>query len=293
MAPSNHRAVGAFMERDPHARRRAAEADDALGYRLVERFRDVDTDYDESSRVAFVVNCLALADRAVELHGLSPSLCAGPSFGQMAAMAFTGVLAYPDLVRLTAELARREAAYFAAEERDLVTHFFFRTPPDELRRVLADLDDAEVWYDLSCLLGGGFYAITLACGHVGLLEDAVRAAGGVPLYSMRPPVHCRAFGALREEARALLAAAGPADPRIPWVSDQDGAVLETAEEVAALVADGFVRPVRWPDAVAAMRRRGVTEVWVPGPSNLFDRLSQGHFPTVRTVTPEDAVPARS
>ncbi|GAB3442073.1 hypothetical protein GCM10027570_08980 [Streptomonospora sediminis] len=286
MAPSNHRAVGDFMRTDAHARRRVAQADEVLGYRLLDRFRDAGA-YDESSRIAFVVNCLALADRAVGDHRERPVLCAGPSFGQLAAMAFTQVLAYPDLVRLTAELARLEIDYFAADESDLVTHFFFRTPDEALRVVLAALQERGIWCDVSCFLGGGFYAVTLAAEHVPALEEAVRDVRGVPLYSMRPPVHCRAFQPLSDRARALLQGFGLADPRIPLVSDQDGGVVRTAQGVADLVADGFVRPVRWSDAVAALQRRGVAEVCVPGPSNLFDRLCRPHF-RVRTVTPEDA-----
>src|SRR5690606_36330184 len=105
MAPSNHTAVGAFMRTDPGVRRLLARADEALGYPVLERVRDAGPDYAEPGRVAFVVNCLALAERAVERRGLRPELCVGPSFGQMAAMGHTGVLPFAELVRITAELA--------------------------------------------------------------------------------------------------------------------------------------------------------------------------------------------
>jgi len=286
MAPSNHTAVGAFMRTDPGVRRLLARADEALGYPVLERFRDAGTDYDESGRVAFVVNCLALAERAVERHGLRPELCVGPSFGQMAAMGHTGVLPFAELVRITAELAREEEACFAADARGLATHFFFRTPDGSLRRVLSRLEKEGTPHEVSCVLGGGFGAVTLPETAVPVLEALIREVRGVPLYSMRPPVHCSALAVLRERALKLISAAGPADPRIPLVSDLDGGLVTTGAAVAELVAEGFVRPVRWPDAVRTMLDLGIERVCVPGPSNLFDRLSRGDF-EVLTASPED------
>ncbi|PSK92352.1 [acyl-carrier-protein] S-malonyltransferase [Murinocardiopsis flavida] len=289
MAPSNYASVGAFMRADPYVRRRLAIADEALGYSLIDRFRAEDRDYAEAGHIAFVVNCIALADRSTDRYGLDPRLCVGPSFGQMASIAFTGVLPFADLVRLTAEISRCEREYFAEHHRDLVTSFFFRTPEDGLRHVLERMDTGGVWCDVSCFLGDGFYAVTLPEDRVEALEAAIREVRGVPLYTMRPPVHCRAFGALRERLRPVLERFPFAAPRIPLVSDQDGAVVDSAEGVAGLVLDGFVRPVRWNDAAATMQREGIGTVCVPGPSSLFDRLSRRYF-DVLAVNPETCSP---
>ena len=39
-----------------------------------------------------------------------------------------------------------------------------------------------------------------------------------------------------------------------------------------MLLDVFVRPLRWPDAVAALRAHGVRKVFVCGPDRLFGRV---------------------
>ncbi|MFE7043225.1 ACP S-malonyltransferase, partial [Streptomyces atratus] len=62
------------------------------------------------------------------------------------------------------------------------------------------------------------------------------------------------------------------EPRIPVVADQDGTLLTTGDEVRTMLLDGFVRPVRWPDVVAALRRHGVGRLYVSGSDSLFGRV---------------------
>src|SRR5690606_39455559 len=95
-----------------------------------------------------------------------------------------------------------------------------------LRRVLSRLEKEGTPHEVSCVLGGGFGAVTLPETAVPVLEALIREVRGVPLYSMRPPVHCSALAGLRERALKLISAAGPADPRIPLVSDLDGGLVD-------------------------------------------------------------------
>ncbi|MEU9603347.1 ACP S-malonyltransferase [Streptomyces sp. NPDC048057] len=283
MAPSNHAAVGGFMATDPHARRRLRGADDVLGYRLLDRFRD-DGDRGEYTQLAFFVNCLALADRATDVLGLTADICVGPSFGQLAAAAHTGAVTFEDAVLMVARMARCEERYFSQQHGELVTRFFFRTPSEALRGVLRKREERGQWFDMSCFFGDGFYAITLAASDVMDFDKAVLAAGGVPLYSIRPAIHCRAFGELREHMAGVLHDFTFRPACVPVVSDHDGSVVQDAEAVRKLVLDGYVKPVDWRKVVATLRRRGVRKVWVPGPSNVFDRLARTHFDVV-TVAP--------
>ena len=290
MAPSNFDAVGAFMTGSPYARRRVAEASEVLGYDLLEAFRAGTADYSEAAQLAFVANSLALADWAADHAGLRPSVCAGPSFGGMAATAYSRSLDYPDLIRLTALSARRELAYFTADPRRIVTHFFFRTPPDRFERLMEENADEGDWAELSSHLDSDFYAVCLHEEAVERFKKRVRRAGGIPLYTMWPATHCGALADLRrilaDEVYALFRFA---DPVLPVVSDQDGRIAETGDQMRALLLDGYVRPVKWPESVRTLRELGVRRVCVPGPSNLFDRLSRGHFDDVIAIGPESAL----
>ncbi|MFE0420625.1 ACP S-malonyltransferase [Streptomyces tendae] len=274
MAPIRFADVAKFMLINSHARRLLRIADEALGYSLFDRYREADGDYTEYAQVAFFVNCVALAHWAEEEHGMSPDVIAGPSFGGKAAAVFSGVLSFSDAVRMTASMARCENDYFAREYRDAVTLSFTRTPREQLDEVLSELNDRGEWYDLSCHIDDDFYMVSLDGGSVEWMEKQLRSLGGMPLYTMRPPMHCSAFGALRDRIDAeVLAGLRFADPALPLVADQDGTVLTTGEQVRQMFLDGYVLPVRWPAVVDTLKERfDVGRMYVCGPDSLFGRV---------------------
>jgi [acyl-carrier-protein] S-malonyltransferase len=273
MGPTRYRDVARFMLTDRGAGELLAEADDVLGYPLLDRYRDAGSDYSEYAQVAFFVTCVALARWAHERHGPA-SIVAGPSFGGKGAAVHAGALGFADAVRLTAELARHEEAYFAREEhRDVVTQSFARVPADVLDGIRAELDDAGAWHEVSCHIDEDLHMLSLDGGRLEWLETRLRAAGGLPLYTMRPPMHCAAFAPLRDTVeREVFARLRFSDPVLPVVADQDGAVLTTGAQVRTMLLDGYVRPVRWPDVVAGLRGAGVGRIVVTGPDALFGRV---------------------
>jgi [acyl-carrier-protein] S-malonyltransferase len=286
MAPARFADVARFMLINPYARRLLKAADEVLGYSLYDRYRDDDGEYTEYAQVAFFVNCVALAQWAEAEYGVRPEAVAGPSFGSKAAAVFSGVLGFSDAVRMTASMARCENDYFAREFKDAVTLSFTRTPRAELDVVLAELDERGDWYDISCHIDADFYMVSLDAAAAEWMEKRLRSVGGMPLYTMRPAMHSRVLGALRDRiGEEVLDGLSFADPVLPLVADQDGSVLTTGEQVRQMLLDGYVLPVRWPDVVATLKERlGVGRVYVCGPDSLFGRVGI----TTRTF---DVVPA--
>ncbi|GAA4236120.1 [acyl-carrier-protein] S-malonyltransferase [Streptosporangium album] len=273
MGPSNFADVGRFMVINPFARRLVAVADERLGYSLVDRFRETEGDYSEFAQVAFLVNCVALAQWAEHALGVEPDVCTGPSFGEKAATAYTGALPLSEAVWMTARLARCMDEYFSREHRDVVTHSFVRAHADRLGELLAELDDRGEWYDISCYIDDDFFMLSLRERNLEWLERRLRGMGAMSLYTMRPPMHSSAFGPLRRKAEdEVFGRLEFSDPRLPVIADQDGSVVTTAEGMRTMLLDGFVRPLRWPDVVASMKRLGVTKVCVSGPDSLFGRV---------------------
>ncbi|PAU46090.1 ACP S-malonyltransferase [Streptomyces albireticuli] len=273
MGPNRFADAAKFMMVNPSARRLLAAASDAVGYSVMNRFRDSEDDYSEAAQVAFFVNCVALAEWARERYGLEPALCAGPSFGQKALTAFTGALPFEDAARLTALLARRTEEYFATEHRDLVTLSFVRAPWDALAPLLEELTERGEWHDFSCYLDDGFYMLTLRAQAVEEFERRIRSIGGLPLYTMRPPMHSSLFSGLRKKvADEVLGEFRFNDPEIPVVADSDGSVVRTGDGIRDMLLDGYVTAVRWPSVVATFKELGVTKVCVAGPDKLFGRV---------------------
>jgi [acyl-carrier-protein] S-malonyltransferase len=283
MTPSGYGDLAKFMMVSPRARRLREIADGVLDYPLMDEYRKAGEGYSEFSQVAFLISCFALAEWAQEELGIEPDLCAGASFGEKVAMAFAGSLTFSDTVRLTVQLARCEEEYFRLEYQDVVTQSVGRIAAPSLREILADLAARDEWCDISCFIDDDFFMVSMREQSLKFFNGAVRAAGGIPLRVMRPPMHSAAFGALRQRvADKVLPDFRFADPRLPIVSDQDGSVVDTADGVRSLLLNSIVRPVNWPDTLRSMRERGIAKIYIAGPDALFGRVrcATGNFDVV-------------
>jgi [acyl-carrier-protein] S-malonyltransferase len=273
MGPTRFQDVAKFMLVNSFARDLVAEAEDTLDYSLFERYREAEGDYNEFAQVAFFVNCMALAHWAQATLGVAPDVCTGPSFGGKAAAVYSGAISFRDAVWMTASIVRLMDDYFATEHQDVVTQSFARTPADSLKELLGELDEKGEWYDISCHVDDDFHMLTLRQNNLDWLLRRLRGIGGMPLYTMRPPMHSSAFGVLRQRAEAeIMGEIEFTDPATPVVSDHDGQLLTSAAEIREMLLNGFVRTVRWPTAIATLRRLGVRTLYISGQDSLFGRV---------------------
>jgi len=294
MGPSDFMGLARFMLINPVARRLTADADKVLGYSLFDRYRETEGDYTEFAQVAFLVNCLALAEWAQQEFGIRPEVCVGPSFGGKVAAVYSGALTFEEGVWMVLRCAQALEEYTARGPRDLVTQSFARISREQLAEVLRELDEQGEWYDISCYVDRDFFMLTLDGGRLDWLTGRLRAMGGMPLYAMRPPMHTRALAPLRDEAESeIFGDLRFADPLIPVVADQDGRLLRTGADVREMLLDGFVKPVRWPRAVAELRRLNARRLYVAGPDALFGRVrcTTSNFEVIQ-VTPKTALRPR-
>lgn len=273
MGPAGYAELGRFLVTDPCARRLRRTADEVLGYALMDRYRNSGADYSEYSQVAFLICCIALSERADEISSSKSLACAGPSFGVKTAITYSGVLSFAETVLLTARLARCEEEYFRTEHRDVVTQSVARTPWPVLRDILGAMTGRREWHDISCHIDEDFYMVSMRTSSLDRFQQEVRAAGGLPLYSMWPPMHSAAFAPLRTKAEdEVLGDFCFRDPCLPIIADHDGSLVRTAASARGMLLDGFVRPVRWPDVVQSMKSAGITKIYISGPDSLFGRV---------------------
>lgn len=282
MAPSRFEELTKFLVLNPKARRRVAEADEVAGYSILDAYADSEDAYSPAAQLAFLVSCVALADGIT----VRPDAVTGVSFGQKAAAVHSGALDFADAVRLTAVQAACEAEYFAEQHQDVVTHTVMRVPDEGWRTVIGELS----WSEISGVVDDGFHMVSLREGELAEFTRRISAVGGYSLYTMRPPVHAPAFEALRR--RAAGAAFGDCPlraPRIPLLSDQDGAVVTTADEVRAMLLGTFDRPIDWPSVTAALHGRDITELHFCGTDNLFSRVPRAKAFRVHAHNPKLAL----
>jgi [acyl-carrier-protein] S-malonyltransferase len=273
MGPSDFAEVGKFMLINSIAKGLLAEADNVVGYSILDGFRSGQSDYSEAAQLAFLVNCTALAQWAEAELDVRPQVCTGASFGERAAAAYARALPFADAVTLTAGLSRCISEYFESHHQDVVTQSFARAPHEGLDRILKELDELGEWYEFSCYLDDGIFMISLRERNLEWFQKRLRSIGALPMYVMQPPLHTAILHELRTRAEdRVLGACTLEDPALPIVSDLDGSLVTTAEEVRCLLLDGFVRAVRWPDTMKALLGYGVSTVCVAGPDRLFGRV---------------------
>jgi len=170
---------------------------------------------------------------------------------------------------------------------------------------------------MSALLGGDPEAVLARLGELGLTAANVNGAGQVvaagdlgalATLAADPPTRTRVVplqvaGAFHtthmapavDRLAALAAGVTPADPRIPLLSNADGApVTSGAQAVARLVAQ-VANPVRWDLCQTTMQSLGITALLELAPAGVLTGLARRTLPGVETVavrTPADLDAAR-
>ncbi len=116
---------------------------------------------------------------------------------------------------------------------------------------------------------------------------ALQVAGAFHTLHMAPAVD-----RLAEAAKALTVS----DPKLPYVSNRDGAVVSSGDEVVERLVGQVANPVRWDLCMETFKERGVTALIEVCPGGTLTGLAKRALPGVQTLalkTPDDLDAART
>lgn len=202
---------------------------------------------------------------------------AGHSVGEITAAAVSGVLADEQAMVLVRERGRAMAAAAAAHPTGMTA--VLGGDPDEVLEVLDrhGLTPANV-------NGAGQ---VVAAGALTALE--VLATDPPARTRLRPLAVAGAFHTTYMEpavARLVALAAGlpAADPRLPLLSNRDGAVVTHGRDVLDRIVGQVSSPVRWDQCMATMTDLGVTGLLELPPAGTLAGLARRGLPGVETFT---------
>ncbi len=254
-----------------------ARASAATGLDLVRALRRGDPVLDRTEVVQPLLAALSLGvARELLDAGLRPELVAGHSAGEVAAVAIAGWLGFDeavDLAHFRGKIMAREA-----ERR-----------PGRMLAVFVDSEGAALE---AVELGRERGAVDLA-GHNGPGEWVLtgderalrRVAGALPSAwlpvagAWHGPAMAGAVEELGDELRARLRPRRGSWPK--FVSDGDGEVIEDHDQLAGVLAEQLVRPVRLAAVFATLSREGVRDLVVAGPGKALGGLARTNLdPTV-------------
>jgi acyl transferase domain-containing protein/NAD(P)H-dependent flavin oxidoreductase YrpB (nitropropane dioxygenase family)/NADP-dependent 3-hydroxy acid dehydrogenase YdfG len=199
--------------------------------------------------------------------GVEPELAAGHSYGEYAALAAAGVFDEETLA-LVSE-ARGRAIVEAAKD-DLGTMAAVEGSPEAVAAVLAPL--ADVW-----IANLNSPAQTIVSGTRAGVDQAVERLKAAGLRARPVPVACAFHSPLvapaRERLAAFLSEVEFKPPRIAVYSNTTAAAHSAdPREIAALLAQHLVEPVRFSEELTALHDAGARVFVECGPRNVLSAL---------------------
>ncbi|WP_081239420.1 ACP S-malonyltransferase [Streptomyces viridosporus] len=277
----------------PGAADRVAAWSDAIGLDLVHYGTRADADAIRDTAVAqplLVAAGLLSASALGAMEDIAPGAVAGHSVGEITAAAFAGVLddtAALSLVR-TRGLAMADAA--AVTETGMAA--LLGGDPEVTVKHLEKLGLTP-----ANINGAGQIVAAGTEEQLAALEAdkpegvrkvvALKVAGAFHTHHMAPAVDTLA------RAAADLT---PGDPKVPYVSNKDGAAVATGAEVLERLVGQVANPVRWDLCMETFKELGVTALLEVCPGGTLTGLARRALPGVKTLalkTPADLDAARA
>lgn len=269
---------------------------DAIGVDLVHYGTEADADAIRDTAVAqplLVASALASAytlfDDPAEIPGLVGAV-AGHSVGEFAAAALAGVISDEEAVRLVRArgLAMAEAA--AAAETGMAA-LLGGAPEDVLPHLeRLGLTPANVNG------AGQIVAAGTAAQLAALAEDKPEGVRRVVGLQVAGAFHTEHMAPAVATLAAEVATVEPADPRLPFVSNRDGAIVTTGREVMERLVGQVASPVRWDACMETFAAHGAAALVEAAPGGTLTGLAKRALKGVRPVplkTPEDIEKARA
>ena len=267
------------------------ELSDAAGVDLVRHgtVSDEETIKDTAVAQPLIVAAGLVAGSILEADASDPAttVLAGHSVGEITASGLAGVLSPAESLALVRVRATGMAEAAAATPTGMAA-----VVGGDQEEVLAAIQAAGL--TPANVNGAGQ---VVAAGTLEALADLgapararvipLKVAGAFHTEHMSPAVD-----ALAAHVRTL----SPADPRLPLLSNRDGAAVASGAEVLERIVDQVTRPVRWDRCMDALAERGVTGVLELLPGGTLTGLAKRGLKGTATLalkSPEDLDAARA
>ena len=270
------------------AKRRFAEADDALGYPISKLCFEGPADQlqlTEHTQPA-ILTVEVIAAELLHEAGIQPGIAAGHSLGEYAALVLAGALTFQDAVLLV----HRRGAYMQAA-----------VPVGEgAMAAIIGLDDesiVEICNEASNT--GAVQAVNFNCpgqtviaGTVGGVEKAVdllkeKGAKKAVILPVSAPFHSTLMEPAAKKLASELDKVTLRDAAFPVVSNYTGALQQGAAEIKENLIKQADHPVRWIDCVNTMRTFGASTYLECGPGKTLAGFNKRIDKTLVTMNVED------
>lgn len=259
----------------PEARRVAREADDVLGYeisRLCAEGPEQVLGLTEHAQPAILTLSVMLLRVLESRTSIRPAVAAGHSLGEYSALVASGALDFADAVRTVRSRGRLMQTAVAAGSGAMAAvagldEVAIRTICREAREVGEVLEVANF---------NGATQVVIA-GHAAAVERAMRLAKTKGARFARPlsvsaPFHCPLMAPAGRGLAEVLRGIRFRQPRVPVVSNVDGAAVADPSAFGPRLVAQVEQPVRWDRCLETVAGLGCAQALEIGPGNVLSGL---------------------
>ena len=239
-----------------------------------------------NTQPAMLAADVAVWNAWLEAGGPKPSLLAGHSLGEYAALVASGSLDFDAAMKLVK--ARSQAMQDAVPPGIGGMAAVLGIDPDVLAQVCEQASEGEV---VACCNLNAPGQIVIG-GHKTAVERAMvlaRAAGAkrALLLPMSVPSHCEL---MRPAAEAMATALNKANFQPPKIAVLHNATVDVAGDAVAIrlvLAEQLFKPVRWIETIEKMAMQGVTHIVECGPGKVLAGMIKRIAPDVKYLSLAD------
>ncbi len=266
-------------------------ADAALGRALTSMIADgPDTDLNitTNTQPAMLAADIAVWHAWVAAGGARPSLVAGHSLGEYAALTVAGALKFDDAMKLVQ--ARANAMQNAVPAGIGAMAAILGMEPDALAAVCEKASNGEV---VSCCNLNAPGQIVIG-GHKSAVERAMvlaKEAGAkrALMLPMSVPSHCELMRPAAEQFAAALNATNFSAPQIGVLHNATVDVAGDAAAIRLVLAEQLFKPVRWIETIQKMHAHGITNIVECGPGKALAGMIKRIAPEMKCYSLSDKV----
>jgi [acyl-carrier-protein] S-malonyltransferase len=264
-------------------------ADATLGISLsllIANGPEADLNITTNTQPAMLAADIALWNAWIASGGPRPSLVAGHSLGEYAALVAAGVVEFDHAMQLVR--ARANAMQNAVPAGVGAMAAILGMDPAPLAQVCEKASQGEV---VSCCNLNAPGQIVIG-GHKTAVERAMALAkeAGAKRALMLPmsvPSHCELMRPAAENFAAALNTTHFAPPRIGMIHNATVDVAGDAAAIRLVLAEQLFKPVRWIETIQKMHAHGVTHIVECGPGKALAGMVKRIAPEVTCFTLSD------
>jgi [acyl-carrier-protein] S-malonyltransferase len=222
-------------------------------------------------------------------RGFKPSVVAGHSLGEYAALVSAGVLSFEDALKVCKR--RGELMQTAVPQGHGAMIIVQRLEAEFIRTVCRDV---EGYADISVYNAPKLVAVSGEKAAIErVTEKLIEARGIVRPLAVSAPFHCELLTPAAKGLGLALADISLSALEVPYINNVDAQWIESAsaETIKHNLVRQVVSPVRWEESIALMMSKGIERFWHlgPGRSNLTHVKKQNRKANVLSFDEANAV----